>query len=154
MTPAAETEYGLRIRQVGEESGGSALMSLGTNVTESAQSAACSNVDLVAVGTEHWFTESLAVDRFEGSCNGGGGQPEHVARIRIEQAGNYRITNLRDDRAGVLYLRRGCEESGSEVLCVNGSVSDIIALEPGDYFLFVGYALPGPQGIHVEAMNP
>ena len=116
--------------------------------------AACAGGDLVTVGADHWFTESLAVDRFEGTCNAGRGQPEHVARIRIDVAGNYRITNLRGDRDGALYLRRGCAEPGTEVLCLNGAQSDVIALEPADYFLFVGYALPGPQGIRVDPMNP
>lgn len=90
-------------------------------------------------------------DRFQGTCGDGTRNPEGIYQIRIRERSRVRIT-VEAEYDCVLYVRRSCVDSSSEVGCnddageANRSELDL-DLEPGTYFVFVdGYGQANESG--------
>ncbi|MGF1466881.1 MAG: hypothetical protein ACFCGT_12180 [Sandaracinaceae bacterium] len=113
------------------------------------------NADTCAAALPHALPQDLEVDTFAaaddlaGSC-GGGGAPDVVYRLDVQNRIRLRL-RLGDTEveSAVVYLRRRCDQAGTEVACgaFSGPQDSMEAsLEPGTYYLVVDGLQPDHFG--------
>ena len=92
------------------------------------------------------FTER---DTATGSC-GGAGAPDVVRRVEVKSRSRMRVSVREPEFNGYVYLRRACDEAGSELVCMPLPLGRETALDvevdPGEYFLYVDGATPESFG--------
>jgi hypothetical protein len=82
---------------------------------------------------------------YEASCGAGARGPEQVVVLTLAERSDVTLRVENNDYDTVLFVRRACDDAGSEVGCnddFNGLASglDLQGLEAGDYFVFLdGY---------------